>query len=101
MFSNWFTKKQPIQPIQPPILMPPPKTFRDMTCGEIDKAIEQMDGKIDTITLGKRLKPMWLEDAEKAIQRERNAFQEREYKQRKGGKRKTRKIRHRFTQNRK
>ena len=55
MFSNWFTKKQPIQPIQPPILMPPPKTFRDMTCGEIDKEIEQMDGKIDTITLGKRL----------------------------------------------
>ena len=101
MFSNWFTKKQPIQPIQPPILMPPPKTFRDMTCEEIETAITEMNDAIKTIPLGKILKQMWLEDAEKAIQREQNAFQEREYKQRKGGKRKTRKIRHRFTQNRK
>jgi hypothetical protein len=101
MFSTLFKKKQPLQappqPIQP---MPPPTTLRDMTCVEIQNAIKLMKDEINTIPQADRFEKIWIEDAEKGIQRELQSAQLAEYKRR-GGKRKTRKIRHRFTQNRK
>ena len=95
MFSRWFNSKSSLTHTSSPIQQPRIKTVYDLNCDEITLAIENMDSQINKISLSSRLKSIWIDDAARGLNRDRNASQI------KGGKRKTRKIRHRFTQNRK
>jgi hypothetical protein len=95
MFSSWFKSNPSIPYTSPPIQQPRIKTVYDLNCDELVRAIENMDSQINKISLASRLKSIWIDDAARGLNRDRNASQI------KGGKRKTRKIRHRFTQNRK
>jgi hypothetical protein len=87
---NFFKKtvnsnRQEPKPTKTPTLKQ--DTVFDMTETEINDAIKAMDSRINLLPGASRFKDLWLKEL---VPKERT-----------GGKRKTRKIRHRFTQNRK